>query len=53
MGSVALTNHLGDLAGRFNARLALLQEPDAQRKVTGLLDSRSKISRRPKAGASF
>ncbi len=44
---------LDDLGGRFNARLALLQEPDAQQKVTELFDSRGKIAHRPKAGASF
>jgi prevent-host-death family protein len=44
---------LGELAERFNARLALLQEPNAQHKVTDLFNSRGKIARRPKAGASF
>jgi prevent-host-death family protein len=44
---------LDDLAGRFNTRLAVLQEPDAQQKVMALFDSRGKLARRPKAGASF
>ena len=44
---------LEDLAGRFNARLAVLQEPDAQHQVAGLFDSRGKSALRPKAGASF
>ena len=44
---------LDDLAGRFSARLAVLDEPDAQQKVRALFDSRCKLARRPKAGASF
>ncbi|RZL87471.1 MAG: type II toxin-antitoxin system prevent-host-death family antitoxin [Variovorax sp.] len=44
---------LDELAGRFSARLAVLQEPDAQQKATALLDARGKLARRPKAGASF
>lgn len=44
---------LDDLAGRFETRLAVLQAPDAQQKVTALFDSRGKLARPPKAGASF
>ena len=44
---------LEELTGRFNARLAVLQQPDARRKATALLDARGKLGRRPKAGASF
>ncbi len=44
---------LEDLAGRFNARLALLQEPDTQQQVAGLFEARGKSAQRPKAGASF
>lgn len=44
---------LEDLTGRFNARLAVLQEPDAQQQVAGLFDARGKGAVRPKAGATF
>ena len=44
---------LDDLAARFSARLAVLQAPDAQQKVAALFESRGKLVRRPKAGASF
>lgn len=44
---------LDELAQRFDARLAVLQQPDAARNVTALFDTRGKLGRRPKAGASF
>jgi prevent-host-death family protein len=44
---------LDELAGRFNARLAVLQQPQAGRKVEALFAARGKLARRPKAGASF
>ncbi|KQP22863.1 prevent-host-death protein [Pseudorhodoferax sp. Leaf267] len=44
---------LQELEQRFDARLAVLQQPDAARKVTALFDTRGKLGRRPKAGASF
>ena len=44
---------LEDLTGRFNAQLAVLQEPDAQQRVAGLFDARGKGALRPKAGATF
>jgi hypothetical protein len=44
---------LDDLAGRFDTRLAVLQEPGAQQRVTALFESRGKLARPPKAGASF
>jgi prevent-host-death family protein len=44
---------LDELAARFTARMAVLQAPDAQHKVAALFESRGKLARRPKAGASF
>ena len=44
---------LDQLAGRFDARLAVLQAPDAPQRVAALFDSRGKLARRPKAGATF
>ncbi len=44
---------LSDLAERFDARLAVLQQPDASRKVTSVFKARGKLIQRPKAGASF
>ncbi|MDB5730854.1 MAG: Prevent-host-death protein [Variovorax sp.] len=44
---------LDELADRFNARLAVLQQPDADQKVRTLFDARGKLASRPKAGASF
>ena len=44
---------LNELAQRFDARLAVLQQPDAARKVTAVFKARGKLAQRPKAGASF
>jgi hypothetical protein len=44
---------LDELAGRFNSRLATLQQPNAGRKVRGLLAAKGKLTRRPKAGTAF
>jgi hypothetical protein len=44
---------LDDLTQRFNARLAVLQEPQASKKVHALLAAKGKLKTRPKAGASF
>ncbi|MCW5624563.1 MAG: type II toxin-antitoxin system prevent-host-death family antitoxin [Burkholderiales bacterium] len=45
---------LDELAQRFNARLAVLQEPGASQKVQALFDAKGKLSkRRPKAGTSY
>ncbi len=44
---------LTELAERFNARLAVLQTSDAADKVTALFESKGKLAKRPKAGASF
>ena len=38
---------------RFDARLALLQQPDAAARVEALFESRGQVAPRPKAGASF
>lgn len=43
---------LDELAQRFDARLATLQQ-SSTRKVTALFESRGKLAKRPKAGASF
>jgi prevent-host-death family protein len=44
---------LDELASRFDSRLAVLQQPDAGRKLEAVFASRGKLARRPKAGASF
>jgi prevent-host-death family protein len=44
---------LDELAGRFNARLAVLQQPEAGRKIEAVFAARGKLARRPKAGTSF
>jgi hypothetical protein len=44
---------LDELTQRFNARLTLLQQPDAAARVEALFDSRGRLTQRPKAGASF
>jgi len=44
---------LDDLAERFDARLASLQQPDAAARVGALFESRGKLGgKRPKAGAT-
>ena len=44
---------LDELTERFNQRLAVLQQPQAGRKVQALLEAKGKLTRRPKAGASY
>jgi len=44
---------LDELAGRFNARLAVLQQPEVGRKIEAVFAARGKLARRPKAGTSF
>lgn len=44
---------LDELASRFEARLAVLQQPEANQRVEALFDSRGKLANRPKAGASY
>ncbi|MBK6674272.1 MAG: type II toxin-antitoxin system prevent-host-death family antitoxin [Proteobacteria bacterium] len=44
---------LDELTQRFDARLALLQQPDAAARVEALFESRGQVAPRPKAGASF
>ncbi len=44
---------LNELAQRFDARLAVLQQADAARKMTAVFKARGKLVQRPKAGASF
>jgi len=44
---------LDELASRFNSHLAALQQPDAARKVKALLAVKGKLTKRPRAGASF
>jgi len=44
---------LEELAGRFNQRLAVLQQPAAADRVQSLLRAGGKLGSRPKAGASF
>jgi hypothetical protein len=44
---------LNELSERFNARLAVLQEPQAHQNVTALFAAKGKLAKRPKAGATF
>jgi PHD/YefM family antitoxin component YafN of YafNO toxin-antitoxin module len=44
---------LDELASRFDARLSVLNEPDARGKLDALLASRGRLVQRPRAGASF
>ncbi|VTU45414.1 type II toxin-antitoxin system prevent-host-death family antitoxin [Variovorax sp. PBL-E5] len=44
---------LDELADRFAARLAVLQQPGTVRNVTALFDAKGRLGKRPKAGASF
>jgi hypothetical protein len=44
---------LDELASRFNSHLAALQQPDASQKVQALLAVKGKLTKRPRAGASF
>ena len=44
---------LDDLATRFDARLAVLQQADAAGKVGAVFEAKGKLARRPRAGASF
>lgn len=44
---------LDELTQRFDARLALLQQPDAAARVEALFESQGQVAPRPKAGASF
>lgn len=44
---------LDDLADRFDARLAVLQQPDAASKVGALFAAKGRLVKRPRAGASF
>jgi len=46
-------NSLDELTLRFNARLALLQQPDAAARVEALFNARGRLAQRPKAGSSF
>ena len=41
---------LEELTQRFNARLAVLQQPDAAAQVDALFESRGQLAQRPKAG---
>ncbi|WP_413723049.1 type II toxin-antitoxin system prevent-host-death family antitoxin [Sodalis sp. RH23] len=44
---------LDDLTDRFNARLAVLENPDAAVNVASVLARRGALKRRPKAGEGF
>jgi prevent-host-death family protein len=44
---------LEELGRRFDARLSVLQQPDAAQKVGSLLAAKGKLGRRPKAGDTF
>lgn len=46
-------NSLDELTQRFNARLALLQQPDAAARVESLFNARGRLAKRPRAGDSF
>ncbi|MCB1975358.1 MAG: type II toxin-antitoxin system prevent-host-death family antitoxin [Burkholderiaceae bacterium] len=44
---------LDDLTGRFDARLAALQEPQAPVRVAGLFAAQGQGAARPRAGSTF
>lgn len=44
---------LEQLGQRFDARLEALQQPAARQQVASILKAKGKLSRRPKAGASY
>ncbi len=44
---------LDDLNARFDERLAVLQEPAAAKSAAAVFQAKGKLTRRPKAGASF
>ena len=44
---------LDELADRFKTRLSVLQEPEAAHNVAAVFESRGKLAKRPKAGATF
>lgn len=44
---------LDELTQRFDARLAVLQQPGAAQHMAALFDARGKLTQRPKAGTSF
>lgn len=44
---------LDELEQRFDARLAVLQQPGMTEKIAGLFEAKGKLSKPPKAGASF
>lgn len=44
---------LARLASDFDQRLAVLQQPDAADKVAAVFGSKGRLTRRPKAGATF
>jgi prevent-host-death family protein len=44
---------LDELTARFNAQLAVLQQPQAAQNVAAVFGAKGKLARRPKAGASF
>ena len=44
---------LDELSDRFKTRLSVLQEPESMHNVAALFESRGKLAKRPKAGATF
>jgi prevent-host-death family protein len=44
---------LDELTNLFNARLAVLQQPDAGEKLNALLDAKGVLTKRPNAGAAY
>jgi len=44
---------LAALEQRFDAQLAVLQQPDVARKIASLFESKGKLNKPPKVGASF
>jgi hypothetical protein len=44
---------LEELTHRFDARLAVLQQPDMAQKVAALFEAKGHLTKPPKAGASF
>lgn len=46
-------NVLDELANRFEARLGVLQQPEARQQIDALFETKGKLTHRPKAGVSF
>ncbi|MEI9984409.1 MAG: type II toxin-antitoxin system prevent-host-death family antitoxin [Aliidongia sp.] len=44
---------LDELTRRFDAQLAVLQQPDLEKKIQAMFDAGGKLKNRPKAGTTY